>query len=402
MPKPKRSKSSATKRANTKAAPARSPAAKTTRLAKKPAPKAGAKAKPPAKAAKAAKAIKPAKAAARPAAKRVGARPAMTRVAVKQPPKGAVTRPARSVDAKARAEAAARITAAKGKANAGKRSAAAAKAAPQSAPRKAAAKAAPVAKNAGPWPGRFVWHDLMTTDAAASQAFYAALFGWQIEERPMSGFTYRMIHAGPGPIGGIVEEKNIPVSHWMPYVAVADVDAAAKLCAELGGTTCVPPTDIPQTGRFAVVGDPQGAYFSLFKGLPTSPGFDPDLPVVGRVCWNELLTSDPQAAQAFYTALFGWQEEPMDMGPMGVYRVQKQGAAQAGGMMAHPQPGAPSCWLAYFATEDLAGSTRKAAELGAKVMVANAPIPGIGAFSLLTDPVGAVFALFWAQPGSRK
>ncbi len=100
----------------------------------------------------------------------------------------------------------------------------------------------------------------------------------------MEGCTYRMIMVGPGPIGGIVEEKNIPVSHWMPYVAVNDVDAAAKKLQQLKGTVCVPPTDIPGTGRFAVVGDPQGAYFSLYKGLPESAGADPDQPVPGRIC----------------------------------------------------------------------------------------------------------------------
>ena len=113
----------------------------------------------------------------------------------------------------------------------------------------------------GPWTGRFVWHDLMTTDAATAQAFYGSLFDWQIQGVPMQGFTYRMITVGPGPIGGIVEEKNIPMSHWMPYLAVADVDAAAAKVGKLGGSVCVPPTDIPGTGRFAVVGDPQGAYF---------------------------------------------------------------------------------------------------------------------------------------------
>ncbi len=252
----------------------------------------------------------------------------------------------------------------------------------------------------GPWPGRFVWHDLMTTDAAKSAAFYGALFDWQIEERPMQGFVYRMIVAGPGPIGGIVEEKNIPMSHWMPYAAVENVDAAATKVRELGGSVCVPPTDIPQTGRFAVVGDPQGAFFSLFKGLPESPGFDPDLPVPGRVCWNELLTNDDAAAQRFYGALFGWQGEPKDIGPMGTYHVQKLGDRQVGGLMKNPENGAPSCWLAYFFAEDLAAATQKAAQLGANVLMANQPIPQVGSFSLLADPVGAVFALFQPLPGA--
>jgi predicted enzyme related to lactoylglutathione lyase len=248
--------------------------------------------------------------------------------------------------------------------------------------------------SAGPWPGRFVWHDLMTTDAARSQRFYCELFGWQIHEVPMQGFTYRMIVAGPGPIGGIVEEKTIPASHWMPYLAVDDVDAMAARITKAKGTVCVPPSDIPRTGRFAVVGDPLGAYFSIYKGLPDSPGFDPDQPVAGRVCWNELLTTDDGAAQRFYGALFGWKDQPKDMGPMGTYHVQTLGDAQAGGIMKNPQNGAPSAWLVYFLAPDLARATAKAVQLGAKPCVENMPIPGVGAFSMLTDPVGAVFALF--------
>ena len=246
----------------------------------------------------------------------------------------------------------------------------------------------------GPWPSRFVWHDLMTTDARKSQAFYTTLFGWQIKDEQELGFTYRMIVAGPGPIGGIVEEKSIPASHWMPYAAVDNVDAAATQVRSLGGTVCLPPSDIPETGRFAVVGDPQGAYFSLYTGLAPWHGFDPDLPVAGRVCWNELLTTEAAAAQSFYSGLFGWRDEPKDMGPMGTYHVQLLGDKQAGGIMKNPQNGATNAWLAYFLVEDLRASTAKAKKVGARVMMDNEPIPGIGAFSLLTDPVGAVFALF--------
>ncbi|MBL9076218.1 MAG: VOC family protein [Planctomycetes bacterium] len=250
----------------------------------------------------------------------------------------------------------------------------------------------------GPWPGRFVWHDLMTTDAARVVPFYTALFGWRLEERPMAGFVYRMIHCGPGPIGGIVEEKAIPTSHWMPYLAVDDVDATHNKVQTLGGAVCVPPTDIPATGRFAVVADPQGAYVSLFQGRPESPGCDPDLAVPGRICWNELLTGDDLAAQRFYSSLVGWRDAPKDMGPFGTYRVQTQRGKQACGIMKNPENGAPSSWLAYFLAPDLAASTQRAAQLGARVMMANQPIPGIGAFSLLADPAGAVFALF--QPAT--
>ena len=246
----------------------------------------------------------------------------------------------------------------------------------------------------GPWPGRFVWHDLMTTDANQAKTFYQSLFDWQIEERPMQGAIYHMLTAGPGPIGGILEEKNIPASHWMPYVAVDDVDQAAEKCKQLGGTVCIPPTDIPDTGRFSVCGDPQGAFFSIYKGNAESPGFDPDQVVPGRVCWNEVLTGDDAAAQKFYNGMFGWTSEAKDMGPGGMYYVQTLGGKQVGGLMKNPANGAPNAWLVYFFVEDLAKSTAKAKELGASAMLENQPIPGIGAFSMLADPTGACFALF--------
>ncbi|MCA8975559.1 MAG: VOC family protein [Planctomycetes bacterium] len=256
-----------------------------------------------------------------------------------------------------------------------------------------------MSQSQGPWPGRFVWHDFMTTDAAAAQNFYASLFDWQINEMPVQGHTYRMIMCGPGPIGGIVEEKNIPMSHWMPYVAVEDVDATAAKITASGGSVCVPPTDIPGTGRFAVVGDPAGAYFSIYKGLPESQGFDPDLPVPGRICWNEAYSTDVAAAQKFYTEVFGWQPQIKDMGEGGLYHVQMLGDKQAAGMMKHPMPGAPSCWAVYFFVEDLAAATAKAKELGANAMMESVPIPEIGSFSMLTDPTGGMFALFAAAPG---
>ena len=245
----------------------------------------------------------------------------------------------------------------------------------------------------GPWPGRFVRHDLMTEDAARAQAFYCALFGWKIEERQMPGFLYRRIVAGPGPIGGIVEEQHIPASHWMPYIAVADVEAACTKARQLGGSQCMPPCDIPQLGRFAVLGDPQGGVFSVYKGLPASPGADPDVPVPGRVCWNELWTSDPEGALRFYRGMFGWQDRPKDIGPMGTYHVQVLGHADVGGIMRNPQP-MPTSWSPYFLAPDLEASTQKAAALGARVCVGPTPIPDVGRFSLLADPTGAMFSLF--------
>lgn len=114
--------------------------------------------------------------------------------------------------------------------------------------------------------GTFCWNELATTDAGAAKKFYAALLGWKFKEGDMEGVSYSEIMAGERPIGGIYQmgkEHGGAPSHWMGYVAVADVDAAAGRVEELGGKICVPPMDIPMVGRFCVITDPTGANISI-------------------------------------------------------------------------------------------------------------------------------------------
>ena len=119
-----------------------------------------------------------------------------------------------------------------------------------------------------PTPGTFCWNELATTDLQAAKKFYVELLGWHLKESPAAGVVYNEIHTSPGakPIGGIYQmgpEDGGGPSHWMAYIAVDDVDAAARRVEELGGRVCVPPTDIPNTGRFCVINDPAGATLSL-------------------------------------------------------------------------------------------------------------------------------------------
>lgn len=114
--------------------------------------------------------------------------------------------------------------------------------------------------------GSFCWNELSTTDAGAAKQFYAELFGWEYKSGDVAGVSYSEIMVGGRPVGGIfqtgAEHEGTP-PHWMPYVAVDDVDAAAGRVESLGGKICVPPTDIPGVGRFCVVNDPTGATVSL-------------------------------------------------------------------------------------------------------------------------------------------
>src|SRR5918911_1345804 len=106
--------------------------------------------------------------------------------------------------------------------------------------------------------GAFCWNELATRDAEAAKKFYAQLLGWDLQESNAAGMQYTEIVVGGSHIGGIYnmtsEQGDMP-SHWMAYVAVDDVDAAAKRTEELGGKVCVQPMDIPKVGRFCVIND---------------------------------------------------------------------------------------------------------------------------------------------------
>jgi hypothetical protein len=125
--------------------------------------------------------------------------------------------------------------------------------------------------------GEICWHEIMTPNAEAAKKFYGELFGWTNQNANMPGMEYYFLRAAGADkdFGGIMPMtgpmwQGVP-PHWMMYVTVSDIDAAAKKVTELGGKVCVPPTDIPP-GRFAVVNDPQGATFSLFQFKTDAPG----------------------------------------------------------------------------------------------------------------------------------
>jgi predicted enzyme related to lactoylglutathione lyase len=114
-------------------------------------------------------------------------------------------------------------------------------------------------------PGAMSWADLATTDAAAAQAFYAALLGWRFEvmsEEP----PYWVIFNGERSQGGMtVPPPGVP-SNWFPYFVVDDVEASGQAATEAGGTAFLGPIDIPNGGRFTLITDPQGAPFGILQG----------------------------------------------------------------------------------------------------------------------------------------
>jgi predicted enzyme related to lactoylglutathione lyase len=249
--------------------------------------------------------------------------------------------------------------------------------------------------------GHFVWHEHMTRDPKAAIAFYTEVVGWKTQPFG-NGMDYLMWVGSQGPLGGVMAlpeqaKKMGTPPHWVGNIQVADVDATAALAKKLGGKVFSEPSDIPTVGRYAVLADPQGAVFSIFK--PAGSMAAHDVSNEGEFCWNELLTTDSAAGFKFYSELVGWKVlQDMDMGPMGTYRIYGVGETRLGGMMTVPAGGMPPSWVFYVNTKDLDAALARATKRGAKVMNGPMEVPGGGRIVQLMDPQGAAFALHQEPP----
>lgn len=247
----------------------------------------------------------------------------------------------------------------------------------------------------------FCWYELMTTDLAAAQAFYAKVVGWSTRDSGMPGFAYSLLSSGGLDVAGAMAlpphlvEAGVP-PHWIGYVRVEDVDAMLPRLVAAGGSVHKPAEDIPGVGRFAVVADPHGAGFCLFREAAPMPPREPDPNPCrpGFVGWHELQAGDGDAAFAFYASLFGWTEaDRHDMGPMGVYRLFATGAGAVGGMMTKvPQCPRPF-WLYYFGVEALDAAIERLTAAGGRVAMGPMEVPGGAWIVQAFDPQGAMFAL---------
>jgi predicted enzyme related to lactoylglutathione lyase len=263
----------------------------------------------------------------------------------------------------------------------------------------------------GPNPqGDFIWYELVTPDAEGAKAFYDTVIGWTISEGAPEYKGYRMIGRSDGKqAGGVLPLTDEMKEHgarpvWLGYIHVADVDAAVSAIETDGGKAIMPAFDIPNVGRIAMVADPQGAPFYVMKPIPPSDRpdaasdvFSTDRPQ--HVRWNELSTSNQDAAISFYTRHFGWvQEGDMDMGEHGRYAFIQQDGVMIGAIMPRMPEMPVSSWTYYIGVEDIDRAAAAVTSGGGRILNGPMEIPG-GEFALNgLDPQGASFGLV----GPRK
>jgi predicted enzyme related to lactoylglutathione lyase len=244
--------------------------------------------------------------------------------------------------------------------------------------------------------GEFVWYELATTDPAAAATFYNTVVGWTAE--PVPQMQYTIFEASGARVAGLMplpdqaRAQNVP-PHWVGYLHVDDVDLAAKRAEHAGAVLRYGPEDIPNIGRFAVMTDPDGAPFDLFK--PATPESATETPPMtpGHVGWHELMSPRGDAAFGFYAGMFGWTRgQALHMGPSGVYQMFDYGGRTRGGIMKAPA-GAKAGWMFYFVVAGIDAAETRVKQAGGKVCNGPMEVPG-GAWILqCQDPQNAFFAL---------
>ena len=245
-------------------------------------------------------------------------------------------------------------------------------------------------------PGKFVWHDLLTTDSPAVEKFYAGLFGWTFEAQAGRENPYKAIRLAGVPIGGIVDvsakKAEVPSSTWLSYVSVADVDKAVAAIRSRNGKILREPGPVGSHGMAAVVVDPQGAILGLAK---IAKGDPPDADVVpeGSFLWMEYVAEDAVGALAFYKDTLGYTAERIDGGAAVEYYALKAGDKPRAGLYPRPWKEVRSNWLPYVRVADAAAAARKAEALGGRILLAPKPEVRNGTLAIVTDPSGAALAL---------
>ena len=260
------------------------------------------------------------------------------------------------------------------------------------------------------------WIDTSQPDPPAAAEFYAALFGWELEEMmPPEGPGHYIVGRLHG--GDVAAVSSVPpgapaMAMWNTYIWVDSADETTQKVAAAGGSVLTEPFDVMEAGRMAVLADPAGAVFCAWQAGAHKGANVVNEP--GSLNFNVLNTTDLDGARSFYGAVFGW--ETLDLGGGGVLwtlpgycdfleqrdpglreRMAASGApAGFEDVVASLMPltgdraGTPPHWGVTFAVEDADATAARASELGARILVAPFDAPWVR-MAVIADPQGAVF-----------
>ena len=254
-----------------------------------------------------------------------------------------------------------------------------------------------------PWPtGIPCWADVMASDVRAAGAFYSAVLGWTVPEPDEQWGGYVTAEQDGQQVEGIGPVQEGARAAWTLYLATDDADGTVARAQEQGGTVLAPVMDVGPLGRMAILVDPAGAVFGLWQGGTMIGAGRVNEP--GALVWEDLRSTDPDAARSFYGALFGYEYDPVEMaGPdYATFRLPSEQAPLGGmgGLMDSPE-GTRSHWLVYFGVADTDAAVAAAEAAGGSVL-APAKDTQFGRMAWLADPDGAAFTVMSIDDTARN
>lgn len=237
------------------------------------------------------------------------------------------------------------------------------------------------------YPGKFVWHDLLTPDPLAAGEFYEELFGWQIEYRG----EYAVVRNGDKLIAGILQVKSSDDyardGVWIPSVSVDDVDAAARQAEANGGKILNGPVDMERRGRVVLISDPQRADLVLLSAKGGDPA-DAEA-AIGDWLWDEIWTNDPERIEKFYRSLLGYDE----MVSADDYDVFMHKGKWRAGIRHVRDDSEHMIWVPVVRVADPEATVQRVREIGGVVWVAPDEKPSNGDTALIADTTGALLLI---------
>jgi predicted enzyme related to lactoylglutathione lyase len=248
-------------------------------------------------------------------------------------------------------------------------------------------------------PGMVVWHDLLTRDVESAKRFYGRLFGWAFEQNE----RYTIVLNEGVAIAGMVDttaKKRLERAWWLAYLSVAEVDDNAEWVKENGGTVIKGPAEMVNRGRYVVIKDPQGAPLVLLRSASGDPV--PAVPAMNGWLWNELWTSDTEAALEFYQLLGSYAADLVtaaeNPNPYWVLVADQRWQA---GITTVPFENIPPQWVPVVRVADPMAIADQVVPLGGRVLIRPDHPLGNGHLALIEDPSGAILMVESWAPESR-
>ncbi|GAB4586729.1 VOC family protein [Nocardia sp. IFM 10818] len=248
-------------------------------------------------------------------------------------------------------------------------------------------------------PGTPRWFDVSAPDIPATAAFYCDLFGWTAEDTGPEAGHYTILRQDDAQVAGVVSAANpdgtVKPAVWLPYFAVADLEATTTAAVGAGAGVFVAPADVFGRLKFAILTDPDGAPYGLAQPI-TDPGTERWM-APNNPCWVEYAaTRAPADALAHYAKALGWTyaNAAWETATENPYQaISAPGTGEFGG--AHrAAPGEPApFWSMTIHVPDVDATVARAVQLGGKIIDEPKDLPGPSRVGVLADPAGAAFAV---------